>query len=91
MASTQSAMTPSIATTQNQEYIDLEAMMDKQQAQIDTVQEESNSRWLALEKQVKDQQTTQTERFDTLERKVTKSMRSLTSNNTALTDLHNSL
>ena len=76
-ASTHSAMTPSIATNQNQEYSDLERLLDSQQAQLDKVQEESATLWHNLDKQVKEQQAHQNERFDNLERKVTKSMRSL--------------
>ena len=86
-ASTQSAMTPSIATTQNQEYIDLEHLLNVQQAQIDKVQEESAIRWNDLTQQVQANQATQTGRFDDLERKVTKSMKSITTNNTSLASL----
>jgi hypothetical protein len=86
-ASTHSGMTPSIATTQNQEYLDLERLLDSQQAQLEKVQEESASRWNQLDNQVKEQQANQTERFDTLERTVTKTMRSLTTNNANMTAL----
>jgi hypothetical protein len=85
-ASTQSVMTPSIVT-QNQEYIDLERLMDTQQAQLDKVQEESVSRWNELTQQVQANQATQTGRFDDLERKVTKTMKCLTSNNASMASL----
>ena len=86
-ASTQSAMTPSIATTQNQEYMDLEKLLDLQQVQIENVQVESATKWNELTQQVQANQESQNGRFDDLERKVTKSMKSLTTNNASLASL----
>ena len=90
-ASTHSVMTPSLATQHCIEFDKYDQLLERQQAQLDQGQAESNRRWSSLENQLQVQKEDQNAQFEDLRSKVTKSMGHLTVTNATLYDVQTQL